>query len=150
RDSVDAHDALEERRLLGVLTATATTLAAAAVAALTATALVAVGVVVPPAGGRGTVASLLCSHIQILFSSCVRAAITAPGQPRGRRLRRRPHGRGTCCRRGRTRRSRSRQPWRARRRGCRQCGPCRPWRPRSDAGPPPWSMPTRGSCPGRR
>src|SRR5699024_8593500 len=120
-DAVDAHDALEERRLLGVLTAAATTLTAAlATAPLVAVA----GVVVPPAGGRGTVVALLCSHIQILFSSCVRAAVTAPGRPRGRRRRRRPRGRGTCCHRGRRRPRRCRRPWRARRPACRRCGPC--------------------------
>src|SRR5699024_9903473 len=90
RHAVDAHDALEERRLLGVLTAAATALTPSAVAALAAPVVAVVGVGVPPAGGRGTVVPLLCSHIQILFSSCVRAAITAPGRPRERRLRRQP------------------------------------------------------------
>src|SRR5690606_8975919 len=151
-DAVDAHDALEERRLLGVLTATATTLAAAAVAALAAAAIVVAvaGVVVPSAGGRGTVATLLCSHIQILFSSCVRAAVTAPGRPRGRRRRRRPRGRGTCCHRGRRRPRRCRRPWRARRPGRRRCGPCPTSSPRRRGGPPPWWRPTRWSCRGSR
>src|SRR5690606_55169 len=150
-DTVDAHDTLEERRLLGGLTATATTLTTAAVAALAAAALVAVaGVGIPPAGGRGTVATLLCSHIQILFSSCVRAAVTAPGRPRGRRQRRRPHGRGTCCHRGRRRPRRCRRPWRARRPGSRRSGPCQSSTPRCRGGPPPWWRPTRWSCPGRR
>src|SRR5690606_22280037 len=85
-DAVDAHDALEERRLLGLLSAAAAaTLATAAALTGPAIAAVVVGVVVPPAGGRGTIASLRCSHVQILFSSCVRGAITAPGRPRGRR-----------------------------------------------------------------
>src|SRR5699024_6191104 len=149
RHAVDAHDALEERRLLGVLPAAAA-LTATALAALAATAGIAVvGVVVPPAGGRGAVVPL-CSHIQILFSSCVRAAITAPGRPRERRRRRRPRGRGTCSRRGRTRRSRSRRPSHARRPGTRRCEPCPTCCCPSRAGPPPWSRPTRGSCPGRR
>src|SRR5699024_5941118 len=150
RHAVDAHDALEERRLLGVLTAAATALTTTAVAALAAPVVAVVGVGGPPAGGRGTVVPLLCSHIQILFSSCVRAAITAPGRPRERRLRRQPRDRGTCCRRGRTRRSRSRRPWHARRRGCRRCGPCPTSCSRQRGGPPPSSRPTRGSCPGSR
>src|SRR5699024_12874752 len=124
-----------------LLAATAAVAATPATVGAAAAAIGAAGVLAPPAGGRRTIASLLCSHVQILFSSCVRGAITAPVQPRWHRRRRQPRDRGPCCRRGWTRRSRRRRHVRAPRPVHRRCGPSPTSAALQRAVPPPCRRP---------
>src|SRR5690606_31158707 len=142
RDAVDRDDALEELALV----ARVATVVPTVVPTLTA-ALAALGAA-STTGGAGRVA-LWSSHQWFLRSRtfCL-TVITARDLPRARRRRRRRHDRGTCCRRGRTRRPRCRPSWRARRRARRPCarGPsCR--RRRAHARRPRSSRRARGCDP---